>query len=71
MRCKVRIFGHTGNLIAESEASSVESGQQWAEKNHPNGSVVIRGTETSDGSIWPGFNGRMLACREAGMWFRD
>ncbi len=70
MNCKVRVFGHTGNLIAEQESTSVEAAQQWAEKNHPNGSAIVRSDTTSDGSVWPGFNGRMLACRESGMWIR-
>lgn len=68
MTCKVRVFGHTGNLLGESEAASVGTAQAWADGEHPHGSAVVRGDTTSDGTVWAGYNGRVLASRDAGVW---
>lgn len=66
-----KAVGHTGNVLGEWEASSVEAAMARADSQAPKAAdVVVRGEKTSDGSDWGRGRGRVVATRESGRWSR-
>lgn len=65
---KARAFDHRGQLTGQWVAPTIAGAQAAAEVANKSSSVVIRGESTSDGSVWPDHNGRVVSVREGGRW---